>query len=276
MPLSNPLNFNKKETMMITCPVCGRQMKTMNRTHLALHNLSAAEYHSLRLEAEYRCSITDLLQTIYIEQALSSPQIFSRYGITYRVLRELLHRCNISMRQRSDAVAASWAKDDGSRRLITSQKMRDTMSKLNLSGADNPAKRPEVARKISAAKVKSNPGLLPMMLGHRKRRLANPSPLEVAMRTALDNAGILYIPEYQQGRYFIDIALPSIQVGIECDGRGWHDAKVEYDASRDAWLAEHGWHIFRFTQVQIQTDPAKCVQDLITKLNELGITPPTT
>ena len=151
--------------------------------------------------------------------------------------------------------------------------MSETAKRFDFGGQNNPAKRPDIAKKISTAKLKSNPGLMPMLLGHRALRLANPSPLEVAMHTALDEAGIIYEREFQIWRYFIDIALPSIKIAIECDG-GRHETRTEFDANRDAFLLDKGWRVFRFTQAQIKSSHRECVQDLIANLHALGLNPP--
>ena len=72
--------------MSVTCPICGLQMKGVARSHLAAHNITGAEFHALRIEAEYGTPIADFLRAVYVEQRLSSPEIFSQYGITYRIL----------------------------------------------------------------------------------------------------------------------------------------------------------------------------------------------
>lgn len=261
---------------MITCPICGLQMNRFAHNHFDRHGLTGPQFHALRIEKEFGRPIAEFLNDIYIKQALSSPEIFRRYGLTFRTLRSLLTANNIPLRTMSEAIAVSWGKDDGSRAVATGLKMSETAKRFDFGGQNNPAKRPDIARKISAAKRENNPGLMPMLLGNRDLRLANPSPLESAMHAALDAAGIVYEREYQVGRYFIDIALPNAMVAIECDGRGWHDTKIEYDVRRDAFLREQGWHVFHFTQVQIQVSVEWCVQDLIAKLNELGIDPAAT
>jgi very-short-patch-repair endonuclease len=55
----------------------------------------------------------------------------------------------------------------------------------------------------------------------------------------------------------IDLAFPSIKLGIECDSRMWHTAKdaFENDRARWAWLAAQGWQLLHFTWTQLHDRP---------------------
>ena len=260
--------------MSVTCPVCGLQMRGVGQTHLAKHKINAAQFHALRIEAETGLPIADFLREVYVVQRLGTPEISERYGITYRRLRDLLNSNGIPLRTHSESVANQWIKDDGSRRVATAARMGDTNRRL-LRYRGNVAKRPDVRRKISAAKRADNPGLMPMLLAQRQWRLENPTGAELTMMDALDAAGLVYAREHQVGRYFLDFAFVSCQVGIEVDGVGWHERAAAKDAARDAWLTEQGWRIFRYTTRQIGQDVAGCVEDLIARLHVLGIDPPT-
>jgi len=257
--------------------------------------LTVPQWHALRIEAEYGRPIADFLRDIYVVQYLGTPEIYERFGLTYRMLCELLVMCGIPQRTRSEAARTFWAKDDGTREAITiagnkaawdrdNGERRRKMSVLakerlngrDMTGRNNPAKKLAVRRKISAAKKVDNPGLMPMLLGHRQWRLDNPSGAELTMMAALDAAGLVYEREFQVGRYFFDFAFVACQVGIEVDGVGWHsrDKNTTSDAARDAWLAGQGWHIFRYTTHQVGKDAVGCIQDVISKLHILGIDPP--
>jgi very-short-patch-repair endonuclease len=250
----------------------------------------------LRIEAEYGRPIADFLRDIYVDRYLGTPEIYERFGLTYRMLRELLAMYGIPQRTRSEAARTFWAKDDGTRKAITIAGNRATwdlnngerrrkmsvLAKERLNGRDmtgqnNPAKKIAVRRKISAAKKADNPGLMPMLLAHRQWRLDNPSGAELTMIDALDAAGLVYEREFQVGRYFLDFAFVACKVGIEVDGVGWHSRQrnVGKDAVRDTWLAGQGWRIFRYTTHQVGRDAAGCIQDLISKLYVLGIDPTT-
>ena len=258
---------------MLTCPICGQQMKGWSRSHLAKHNVSAAQFQALRIEAETGTPIADFLREVYVVQRLSTPDIFDRYGITYRRLKELLIANDIPLRTHSESVANQWTRDDGRRRATTARKMEDTNRRV-LALRGNVAKRHDVRLKISAVKKANNPGLMPMLLTLRQWRLDNPTGAELTMIDALDAAGLVYEREYQVGRYFLDFAFVTRQVAIEVDGVGWHERAATKDAARDAWLTGQGWHIFRYTTHQVGKDAVGCIQDVISKLHILGIDPP--
>jgi very-short-patch-repair endonuclease len=250
-------------------------MKGWSRSHLAKHNVSAAQFQALRIQAETGTPIADFLREVYVVQRLSTPDIFDRYGITYRRLKELLIANDIPLRTHSESVANQWTRDDGRRRAATARKMEDTNRRV-LALRGNVAKRHDVRRKISAVKKANNPGLMPMLLTLRQWRLDNPTGAESTMIDALDAAGLVYEREFQVGRYFLDFAFVACQVGIEVDGVGWHsrDKNTTSDAARDAWLASQGWRIFRYNTRQVGQDAAGCIQDVISKLHVLGIDPP--
>ena len=102
---------------MITCPICGLRMKRVARSHFEKHGLTSVQFHVLLIEAEHQRPAAEFLRDIYITQQLESPEIFRRYGLTYRMLRDLLALYAIPLRSRSEAVKATWSKDDGSRKI---------------------------------------------------------------------------------------------------------------------------------------------------------------
>jgi len=55
-------------------------------------------------------------------------------------------------------------------------------------------------------------------------------------------------PQFPVGTFFVDFGNPEKRVALECDGKQWHDPKV--DAERDAALAKMGWRVFRVTGSQ--------------------------
>lgn len=247
---------------MVTCPVCGLRMKRPGRSHLVSHGLTGSGFHALRIEKEFNKSASDFLQDVYVAQGLAAHIIRVRYKIPYYSLRDLLNASGIPVRNRSQAV-------------INGQKKYGVTLGAK-PGSRNIAKREDVRKKISLAKLKSNPGLMPMLLASREQRIANPTAIESVMMNALSQAGIAFEREHQVGRYCIDFALIDIKVAVECDGKGWHERNATGDLKRDGWLKEHGWLIFRYTSERISADASQCVQDLISRLHELGIDPPTT
>lgn len=258
--------------MSVTCPICGLQMKGWSRTHLAVHHITGVEFQALRIEAEYGVPIADFLHTVYVEQRLSSPEIFKRYALTYRILRELLAANDIPLRTRSQAVKDQWLKDAGERAAATTARMIATNRRL-LAIRPNISKRPDVRRKISETKKRTNPGLIPMLQALRQRRIDNPTVAEQTLLDALAAAGIPFDREYQVGRYFIDFAITEHKIAIECDGAGWHHRSAARDQRRDAWLSANGWCVFRYPAAAIRQDAAACVHDLVARLHGLGIDP---
>jgi len=69
------------------------------------------------------------------------------------------------------------------------------------------------------------------------------SPIERNVWCEIRNMGLPFYPQIPARGYFIDFANPFLKIGIECDGKAWHDK--ERDRVRDARLAEVGWMIFR-------------------------------
>lgn len=54
---------------------------------------------------------------------------------------------------------------------------------------------------------------------------------------------VVFYPEYPVLNYFLDFANPILKVGVELDGKQYHDPVK--DAVRDANLAKEGWTIYR-------------------------------
>lgn len=58
--------------------------------------------------------------------------------------------------------------------------------------------------------------------------------------------GLQFLPQYPVGRFFIDFGDPERRLGIEVDGRQFHD--IERDRMRDQQLwNEHGWKVYRIS-----------------------------
>lgn len=71
------------------------------------------------------------------------------------------------------------------------------------------------------------------------------SPIEDYVFNDIRAFGLPFYPQFPVLNYFLDFGCPFLKIGIECDGKQWHDA--ERDARRDARLANEGWMIFRIT-----------------------------
>ena len=69
------------------------------------------------------------------------------------------------------------------------------------------------------------------------------TPIENHVWGDIRTLGLPFYPQVPVLNYFIDFACPFLKIGIECDGKAWHDS--DQDAIRDAHLAAAGWMIFR-------------------------------
>jgi very-short-patch-repair endonuclease len=69
------------------------------------------------------------------------------------------------------------------------------------------------------------------------------TPIERNVWDDIRNMGLPFYPQIPVLNYFIDFGCPFLKIGIECDGKAWHDSDL--DRARDARLAATGWMIFR-------------------------------
>lgn len=70
-------------------------------------------------------------------------------------------------------------------------------------------------------------------------------------------------------RFRIDIAIPSVKLGIEVDGwqfHGKYKADFTKDRVRQNLLVINGWRILRFTANQIRTELAMCLDQIETAI----------
>lgn len=69
------------------------------------------------------------------------------------------------------------------------------------------------------------------------------TPIEYSVWQDIRCAGLPFFPQMPVLNYFLDFGNPFLKIGIECDGKQWHDK--ERDAIRDARLSAEGWEIYR-------------------------------
>lgn len=69
------------------------------------------------------------------------------------------------------------------------------------------------------------------------------TPIEDYTWHAIRRYGVPFYPQIPALNYFLDFANPFKKIGIECDGKQWHNA--EKDAIRDRRLIADGWTIYR-------------------------------
>jgi very-short-patch-repair endonuclease len=91
------------------------------------------------------------------------------------------------------------------------------------------------------------------------------TPIELRMHDALKVAGIGFTTQsLLLGRYLVDILIHQVPVVVEADGIVHVGRKQRAkDALRDAALTAAGYHVFRFTGAEINTNAVECVNRLI-------------
>jgi very-short-patch-repair endonuclease len=72
------------------------------------------------------------------------------------------------------------------------------------------------------------------------------TPIEMNFWADCRDQNLVLYPQYPACGYFIDFANPVAKVGIECDGRAYHQDK-DADAYRQHVLESNGWSIYRIT-----------------------------
>ena len=88
------------------------------------------------------------------------------------------------------------------------------------------------------------------------------TPIEQNVWSDIRSLGLPFYPQIPVLNYFIDFGCPFLKIGIECDGKAWHDHDL--DKARDARLAAEGWMIFRIEGHECKRviDPwEQCVTD---------------
>jgi len=96
------------------------------------------------------------------------------------------------------------------------------------------------------------------------------------MAAALRRSGITYSSQHRVRRappngrrsYYLDFAIVSAMLAIECDGKAYHDTQRQLarDARRQAAIELQGWTFLRFTGSAIVKDANACVQVILTAL----------
>ena len=70
--------------------------------------------------------------------------------------------------------------------------------------------------------------------------------------------GIRVRRQHTVGEYIVDFAVVSARVIVECDGSS-HDLRQPEDLARDADLAQQGWRVLRFHNLDILQNPDSIV-----------------
>ncbi len=82
------------------------------------------------------------------------------------------------------------------------------------------------------------------------RREATPAERALWPYLARSRTGAKFSRQMPVGPFFADFLCRELQLVVEIDGHS-HDVAPERDASRDAWMAEHGLTVLRFTNADV-------------------------
>jgi very-short-patch-repair endonuclease len=85
------------------------------------------------------------------------------------------------------------------------------------------------------------------------QRLKCESPIERQLYNGLVMNGYYVQTQVPCGKYRIDLALPSLKIAIEADGKAYHSSPKQkaHDRRKNAYLRENGWRVLRFSGRQI-------------------------
>jgi very-short-patch-repair endonuclease len=88
------------------------------------------------------------------------------------------------------------------------------------------------------------------------QRLKCESPIERQLYNALVTNGYYVQTQVPCGKYRIDLALPSLKIAIEADGKAYHSSPQQkaHDRRKNAYLRQNGWRVLRFSGRQINRE----------------------
>lgn len=125
-------------------------------------------------------------------------------------------------------------------------------------------RRPEVRAKRSRLAIARMEALKRLPFPERMGRKTG---IEAAVGRVLREIGVRARHNYKIGRYWVDWAIPSRRLAIECDGEYWH-RRYELlnpgrDARRDEYLREKGWTTIRLSERRIRRDVGSCRDEIV-------------
>lgn len=72
------------------------------------------------------------------------------------------------------------------------------------------------------------------------------SPIELVTWQILRSERVVMYPQFPVGPWFVDFGNPHVRIGLECDGKMFHQ-DLERDDMRAADLRKRGWRLIRLT-----------------------------
>jgi very-short-patch-repair endonuclease len=88
------------------------------------------------------------------------------------------------------------------------------------------------------------------------------TPAEQALWQYLRNRhlrGLKFRRQFPVGQFIADLACPEHRLIVEVDG-GIHNDQVDQDAAHTEILAQFGWRVLRFPNVEVLLDPATVLE----------------
>ena len=94
--------------------------------------------------------------------------------------------------------------------------------------------------------------------GWKSRKQKLPSYPEKFFMEVLDNNDIQYEHELPCGKYFIDLAIKSVNIALEIDGKQHeYEDRKKSDILKDVCLSENGWKVYRIKWKSINNESGK-------------------
>lgn len=83
----------------------------------------------------------------------------------------------------------------------------------------------------------------------KRKEIKTESVIENIVLREFHLLGLYPTPQFEIGRYRIDLAFPDMLIAIECDGQEWHSSKeqIDRDKKRDDYLEKMGWRVIRMS-----------------------------
>jgi very-short-patch-repair endonuclease len=104
-----------------------------------------------------------------------------------------------------------------------------------------------------------------------KHKKTQNTSIEIAMENELKKQYIPYLPQAPiKNIALVDFLLPN-KIIVQCDGIYWHNKPnvKQRDKKQDNILTSYGYKIFRFTDIEIEKSPQKCLEKIYGKFLSL-------
>ena len=110
----------------------------------------------------------------------------------------------------------------------------------------------------------NTPPVAPTIRQHARDNRHHQSPAEAKLWQVLRNRnldGRKFRCQHPLGPYIADFYCHEAKLVVELDGRS-HDAQMDYDAARTAWLESQGDRVVRVTNAQVMRDIVSVVEGI--------------